>query len=222
MPGITGNGAVLRVCLASGVALRRALYRAFLCCGHWLAFLRSLPQTFREYMDTLQIFREHRKALVEQWINAVFNTYPLDTTGFLRTRQDQFCNPVGEITSTVAGHLYDAVAGEHVLADRVREALERFVRLRSVQDFPPSQGLGIIYVFKHIVREALLPVFVKEGKVAEFLEAESRLDTLALMAFDMYLASRETLAEQRIKEIRDQHAQIVRWAQHTGNKDAAK
>lgn len=173
-------------------------------------------------MNVLQTFQDHRKSLVEQWINAVFSSYPLDTTGFLRTRQDQFCNPVGEITATVAGHLYDAVAGEHIIAERVEQALERFVKLRSVQDFPPSQGMGVIYVFKHLLRETLLPLFVKGGKVAEYLEAESRLDTLALMAFDMYLASRETLAEQRIKEIRDQHSQVVRWAQHAGNKSAEK
>ena len=173
-------------------------------------------------MNTLQTFRDHKKALVEQWINAVFGTYPLDTTGFLRTRQDQFCNPVGEITATVAGYLYDAMAGEHVIAEKVQAALERFVKLRSVQDFPPSQGIGVLYVFKQLLRSTLLPVFEKAGKVADYLEAESRLDTLALMAFDMYLATRETLAEQRIREIRDQHSQVVRWAQTTGNKDAAK
>lgn len=163
-------------------------------------------------MNTLETFREHRKTIVAQWIEAVFGTYPLDTNGFLRTKEDPFCNPVGEITTTVAGHLYDAVAGEHILADRVREALERFVRLRSVQDFPPSQGLGVIYVLKPLLRATLVPLFEAGGSMAEYLEAESRLDTLALMAFDMYLASRETLTEQRIAEIRNQHAQLVRWA----------
>ena len=166
-------------------------------------------------MNTLQTFREHKKALVERWIEAVFATYPLDTTGFLRTRQDEFCNPVGEITTTMGGYLYDAAAGEHIIPDRVQEALSRFVKLRSVQDFAPSQGLGVIYVFKQLMRETLLPLFVQGGKVDVYLEAESRVDTLALMAFDMYLSSRETLAEQRIKEIRDQHSQIVRWMQTT-------
>lgn len=164
-------------------------------------------------MNILQTFRDHRKALVEQWIDAVYGTYPLDTTGFLRTKQDAFCNPVGEITSTMAGYLYDAAAGEHVIAERVHEALTRFVKLRAVQDFPPSQGLGVIYVLKQLMREALLPTFAQHGRIDAYLEAESRIDTLALMAFDIYVTARETLAEQRIKEIRDQHAQVVRWAQ---------
>ena len=167
-------------------------------------------------MNILQTFRDHRKTLVEQWIEAVFGTYPLDTTGFLRTKQDAFCNPVGEITTTMAGYLYDAAAGEHVLADRVHDALTRFVKLRAVQDFPPSQGLGVIYVLKQLMHGALFPLFAQHGKVDAYLEAESRIDTLALMAFDIYVAARETLAEQRIKEIRDQHAQVVRWAQSRG------
>lgn len=168
-------------------------------------------------MNTLAIFREHKNALVSQWIEAVFKSYPLDTTGLLRTKQDPFANPVGEITTTMAGYLYDATAGEHIIPERVSDALMRFVRLRAVQDFPPSQGLGVIYVLKQLIRETLLPLFLAGNAVKEYLEAESRLDTLALMAFDIYLNARETVCEQRIKEIRDQHAQVVRFAQKHGH-----
>lgn len=165
-------------------------------------------------MNALAIFREYRSAVTARWVEEVFATYPLDTTGFARTHSDQFANPVGEMTTTLAGYLYDAATGEHVIADRLREALERFVKLRSVQDFTPSRGLGVIYVMKQLLREATLDEFVKAHALPDYLEAESRIDTLALMAFDMYISTRETLAEQRIKEIRDKHSQIVRWAQH--------
>lgn len=167
-------------------------------------------------MNVQNIFREHKKRIVEQWVETVFNGYPLDTTGFLRTKQDAFCNPVGEITNTVAGYLYDAAAGEHIISEKLQDALTRFVRLRSVQDFAPSKALGVIYMFKQSMRTALLSLFASQGRLEEYLEAESRLDTLALMAFDIYLASREILAEQRIREIRDQHSQVVRWAQRAG------
>lgn len=164
-------------------------------------------------MNAVHIFREHKKAVVEKWVEAVFSGYSLDTKGFLRTKQDVFCNPVGEITTTVAGYLYDAVAGEHVIPEKLHDALTRFVKLRSVQDFTPSQALGVICMLKQGMRPALLPLFVKHKAWDVYLEAESRLDTLVLMALDMYVASREALAEQRIKEIRDQHSQVVRWAQ---------
>lgn len=165
-------------------------------------------------MNILATFREHRQPIVNAWVDAVYATYPLDTTGFLRTKEDAFCNPVGEITTSMAGYLYDAVAGEHIIEERVRDSLERFVKLRSVQDFSPSQGIGVFYLLKPLMRGTLLPLCEAAGQNAAYLEAESRLDTLALMAFDIYISTREKLSEMRIKEIKDQHAQLVRWAQH--------
>ncbi len=167
-------------------------------------------------MDALEVFRPKKKEVVSAWTESVFKSYPLDTTGFLRTKQDDFANPVGEITNTVGNYIFDAIAGEHILEDKLYMALERFVKIRSVQDFTPSQGLGVLFVFKQIFRAACLPEFEKKGDVAAYLEAESRLDTICLMAFEMYVTTRDTLAQMRITEIRNGHSQIVRLAQRHG------
>ncbi len=167
-------------------------------------------------MDILQIFRPKKEEVVTQWIESVYACYPLDTTGFLRTKKDDFCNPVGEITTTMAHFLFDAAAGEHVLELKLRDALQRFVKLRSVQDFTPSKGLGVMFIFKQYFRDAFLEECASKGLLKEYLECESRIDTLSLMAFDIYIASRETLAENRIAEIRNAHSQIVRMAQRQG------
>ena len=134
-------------------------------------------------MNVQKIFREQRAAIVEGWINAVYSTYPLQTTGFLRTKNDPFTNPVGDMTKEAAGLIYDVIAGEHVTPQKIKHALDRFVRLRAVQQYTPSQGLGVFFL------------------------------SVTLLAFDLYSAARETLAETRIAEIRNQHAQLVRWAQ---------
>jgi hypothetical protein len=39
------------------------------------------------------------------------------------------------------------------------------------------------------------------------------VDSLTLLAFDMYMEDREILAQSRITEIRNQYAQLARWAQ---------
>ncbi len=110
----------------------------------------------RYNMSVLEIFRSKKDKVVSTWIESVYNCYPLDTKGFLRTKKDDFCNPVGEITTTMGNYLFDAVAGEHVLEDKLNKALERFVKLRSVQDFTPSKGLGVLFVFKQIFRHTFL------------------------------------------------------------------
>ncbi|MBD5626062.1 MAG: hypothetical protein HDQ90_00880 [Desulfovibrio sp.] len=168
-------------------------------------------------MRSLKILRAHKKEVVDSWVEAVFATYPLETTGFLRTASDPFTNPVAHMTREAAGVLFDAVAGEDVEAATVRASLDRFVKLRAVQKFAPSQSLAVFYLMKPILREKVMPEMRLKGRLEDYLDAESRLDTLALLAFDIYAEARETVAESRIKEIKNQHAQLARWAQRLEN-----
>lgn len=164
-------------------------------------------------MDKLAIPRKHKKKAADLWVEAVFATYPLETTGFLRTKNDPFTNPVAHMTRQAAGALYDAVTGEDVDPAETKAAVDRFIKLRAVQKFSPGQSMAVFYLLKPVLRETLLPDMLAAERLDEYLEMESRLDTLALLAFDIYMKARETLAEARIKEIRNQHAQLRRWAQ---------
>ena len=164
-------------------------------------------------MKAQELFRKHKSEIVRLWAEEVFDTYPFETTGFLRTRNDPFANPVAHMTKEAAGALYDAMAGEHVDPGQTKKALERFIRLRAVQKYVPSQGLGVFFLMKPILRTHLLPEFITLGDTAAYMEAESRLDSLTLLAFDMYTEAREVVADLRITEIRNQHAQLARWAQ---------
>lgn len=164
-------------------------------------------------MKALDILRTHKKDVTAKWVESVFATYPLETTGFLRTKNDPFTNPVAHMTREAAGILYDAMIGEEVEPEQVKGAIERFVKLRAVQKFSPGQSMAVFYVMKPILREAALAEMRDKGQLDFYLAAESRLDTLALLAFDIYMRARETLADSRIKEIRNQYAQLKRWAQ---------
>ncbi|MBQ9405847.1 MAG: RsbRD N-terminal domain-containing protein [Desulfovibrio sp.] len=164
-------------------------------------------------MRAIDIFRKHKDEVTRLWTESVFKTYPLETTGFLRTKQDPFGNPVGHMTKEAAAALYDAVIGESVDIEDTRKALDRFIKLRAVQKFTPSQGLGVFSLMKPLLRTHVLPELLIKKKLHDYLEAESRLDSLTLLAFDMYVKDREILAESRITEIRNQYAQLARWAQ---------
>ncbi|MBQ9452195.1 MAG: RsbRD N-terminal domain-containing protein [Desulfovibrio sp.] len=164
-------------------------------------------------MKAIAVFRNHKEELVRLWTEAVFNTYPFETTGFLRTKKDPFGNPVADMTREAAAALYDAVAGENVDIETTRNALDRFIKLRAVQKFTPSQGLGVFSLMKPLLRKHVMPELVIQKKLADYLEAESRLDSLTLLAFDLYVKDREVLAQSRITEIRNQYAQLARWAQ---------
>lgn len=164
-------------------------------------------------MKAIDIFRNHKGEVVRLWTEAVFKTYPFETTGFLRTKEDPFGNPVAHMTKEAAGALYDAVIGESVHIEATRNALDRFIKLRAVQQFTPSQGLGVFNLMKPILRKHVMPELVAKKLLTDYLETESRLDTVTLLAFDMYVKDREVLAQSRITEIRNQYAQLARWAQ---------
>lgn len=168
-------------------------------------------------MDVREYLRQNKKELVQKWVEGVFNTYPLETTGFLRTKHDPFANPVAHMTREAGNILYDAISGEEVDPREVKAALDRFIKLRAVQKFNPGESMAVFYLMKPLMRQTLLPEMRAQGQLDSYLEVESRLDTLVLLAFDMYMHNRETLAESRIKEIRNQHAQLSRWAQNLEN-----
>jgi hypothetical protein len=132
--------------------------------------------------------------------------------GFARTREDQFRNPGGHAIRLALEEIYAAVSGGLSSERLLRESLEMFVKLRAVQDFTPVQALGVMYLLKPLLRDRVLPACLQNGLLDEYLEAESRLDTAALLACDIYVASRERVFEERIGEIKRQHSQIVRWA----------
>ncbi|MDR3320577.1 MAG: RsbRD N-terminal domain-containing protein [Desulfovibrio sp.] len=167
-------------------------------------------------MNISECFRNYREEILYLWTEAVYATYPFETKGLLGTVIDPFGNPGGDMTREAAQAMYDAVAGDETTVETVKTALERFVKLRAVQKGTPSRALGVFYLLKPIMRERLLPLCAASGELNGYLAAESRLDSLTLLAFDIHMAARETLAESRIMEIRDRYAQVERWAQtHT-------
>lgn len=164
-------------------------------------------------MNAQKILRGLKKDTVNGWVEAVFATYPLETTGFLRTKNDPFTNPVAHMTREAADILFDAMIGEDMEPEKITGAIERFVKLRAVQKGEPSTSLGVLYLMKPVLRKKALAKMLEANLLDEYLECESRLDTVILLAFDMYMQARETLAESRIREIKNQHAQLARWAQ---------
>jgi len=160
-----------------------------------------------------ELCRTEQKLILAKWNAAVFAGYPLDATGFARTREDPFRNPGGHAVRLALEETYKAVSGQNSSEKLLRDSLEMFVKLRAVQNFTPVQALGVMYLLKPLLRERILPACLRNGLLEEYLEAESRLDTAALLACDIYVASRVQVFEERVGEIKRRHAQILRWAQ---------
>lgn len=180
-------------------------------------------------MRMTELCNSQREKLLPKWVEGFFASYPLDSAGFLRTGFDPFTNPVGRITRTSLAVLYDAAAGNDVEPSSVRHALARLMEVRAIQNMPPSRAVGALYLLKSLWREYVLPLYPVQGAsdadggkaaeqelpaaMREYLEAESRVDSLAMLAFDLYSRNREKVFTARVEEVKRSQSQVLRWAQ---------
>ena len=167
-------------------------------------------------MNITEVCCSRRETIVDKWVNGFFASYPLDSKGFMRTSRDRFANPVGETTRIAAAILFDAVTGKDCEPETVKQALHDLVWVRAVQDMPPSKAIGALYLLKQLLREEILPECLKPdaatGTLNEYLDMESRIDTLGLMALDLYSAARERVFRIRVEEVKRSQSQIIRLA----------
>ena len=168
-------------------------------------------------MDIAELCSNRREALVDRWVNRFFASYPLDSKGFMRTSRDRFANPVGETTRHSSSVLFDAVIGMDAEPDTVKQALHDLIWIRAVQDMPPAKAVGALYLLKDILRSDLLPECLKpelagQDMLNAYLDMESRIDTLGLMALDMYSEARERVFRIRVEEVKRSQSQVIRLA----------
>ena len=139
---------------------------------------------------------QKKKKILNKWIELIADSHPAGSK--LLEDKDQFTNPVGYILSSETSVLYDQFLADQLESDEAIVALNSIIRIRAVQDFPPSEAAGFVFLLKDIVR--------KESK--EFRETndirliEDRIDRMACLAFDAYSHAREKINEIRINEIK--------------------
>jgi len=134
--------------------------------------------------------------VAEEWIKLTLASYAAEVRPSLSSEQDRFRNPVWHTIEESLTTLSRELLGS--MDDRaITPAIDALVRLRAVQDFSPSAALRFVFELRAVIEEVC-------GEVAPQLN--SRIDELALTAFDRYTACREQIASLREKELRSRVA----------------
>jgi hypothetical protein len=134
-----------------------------------------------------------KEAIAEQWLGRVLRTYPGQTAAFLAEEQDPFRNPVGHTFRQALGILLDELL-VGMDAERVRAALDSIVQIRAVQDSTPAQALEFLFQLKPILR--------LQAPAPDRDLLYSRIDEMALTAFDLYMQYRERTFAIKANEAR--------------------
>ena len=152
-------------------------------------------------MSSAQLLAANKQEVLKSWFQATIDSYPAETARFLKNQKDPFANPVGQTTFQSLDVLLDALttgAGREVMA----KALDPILRIRAVQTFTPSKATNFIFSLKQILRQHLL-VDAGNGGV-DMDDLDRRIDEMAMVAFDIYVACREKIYELKATESRKQ------------------
>jgi RsbT co-antagonist protein rsbRD N-terminal domain len=148
------------------------------------------------------LLAKRKSTIVKSWFNLVVETYPADTAKFLKSQKDPFANPVGRNTHKGLDTLFDGVLG-HADKEAVETFLDPIIRIRAIQDFTPSQAIGFIFPLKKLIRDLVQKETKNDFDAGDLLPFESRIDALALIAFDIYVKCREKIYEIKATEERN-------------------
>lgn len=158
-----------------------------------------------------EILSERRSTICNKWFDRVIRTYPEDTAVFLKSKKNRFANPVGYILfQELEALLNGLIQGVETAA--LRPNLDNIVRIRAVQDFTASQAVNFILLLKDVVREELEEEIREHLLGRAFLDWESRVDALTLLAFDLFMECREKIYDLKANELNRRTLGLLRRA----------
>ncbi len=155
--------------------------------------------------SSMNVLQKKRKTILDRWREGVIAGYGPDTARFLKGGDDAFANPVGAVIERTLEPIVDwliGAAGE----DAMQRALEELMRVRSVQASSASQAVVFIFALRTAIEEAL----AEDAETALPAAARSRIDELALRAFDCYVDCRERINAIKMREVQAEKERIER------------
>ena len=167
-------------------------------------------------MPLPEFLENHSDSITERWRSLTLAVYPKDAGRAMRAAQP-FKNPVGESLTESLDELFRGLASGTDIVD-LHEPMDRIVRIRAVQDMRPSDAVGFVFFIKRAVREALLERGQEQDIDAdELLGFESRVDELALLAFEIWGGCRNQLLRAQMRSVQRGSSHLLRLAKRLGD-----
>lgn len=142
-----------------------------------------------------ETFQNYGNVIAERWAVLVLQTYPPDAATVFTKNPDPFANPVG---ATVRRAVKAIVLGElDAQRPEVVQAVSELMQMRAVQGLLPSEAVRPFLLLRQALRDVAAENSFQLSELAEF---EARIEGLLLLAFDLYMAFRERIAEVRVRE----------------------
>jgi len=151
-------------------------------------------------MELATLLKQNRERILGRWFDLIAGSYPRATSEFLAKQADRFRNPVGHAITQSIGSIYDQLVSA-MNREELLHALDGIIRIRAVQDFTPSEAVAFVFQLKAVIRDVLDAQLQGSERWDQLADLESRVDRVALLAFEKYTECREKLHEIRSQQI---------------------
>ena len=148
------------------------------------------------------LLEQRKTTIIKDWFTLAVETYQPDTASFLKSQKDPFANPVGRTISKGLEALFNELLKE-MDYETITSSLDPIIRIRAIQNFSPSQAVSFIFLLKKTIRKYIKKETFEEQLFNELLLFESKVDELALIAFNLYMQCREKICELKANEMRN-------------------
>ena len=150
-------------------------------------------------MTLKDLLAAKRAILLQRWLDRVLEAYPPDTQRFFRENKSPYSNPIGFTLRKGMEGLIDEIL-QPTSAEEARAILEPVMKVRAVENLPPSRRVDFILPLREIVSEIVGEEKRKDLLAQEWLDLNSRINRLALLGMNLYSECREKVNQLRIKE----------------------
>jgi hypothetical protein len=169
-------------------------------------------------MGLKNILSERKSSILASWFDCILDTYPADTARFFKSQKDRFANPVGQtIHEGIEGIFHELIQGGEI--EKVSGFLDAIIRVRAIQEFSPSRAVSFIFFLKTVIRKELKDIPPDAGLADELSTLESQIDSLALIAFDIFMQCREKLYDIKANEMRNMTYRLLKDANMVTEKE---
>ncbi len=162
-------------------------------------------------MKVEKFLSEKKSEILKIWFDKILDTYPAETSNYLKKQKNRFANPVGSTIFQGIEQIFDELLGE-VNPERVSPFLDNIIRVRAVQDFTASQAVSFIFSLKATIREEIEKSSNDSPSWEEMSVIDARIDKLGLLSFDIFMACREKLYDIKSNELRNMTFRLLQRA----------
>jgi len=135
--------------------------------------------------------------------------YPDETRRFLLREKDRFQNPVGAVLASTLEDLLDGLL-DGAPGGELAARCDGLIRVRAVQDLGAARSVGFVFALREAARSLLAHEDDGAAVLLELQELDRRLDRLALVLFERYVACRDEMAGIRVREGQRRVAVLLR------------